>query len=211
MLEKYTTPISRSVFMSNDTAENNVLSSKEDSIFGDKGNVAIVGQAQGSEVSSLANSIISQVLSSNDNKFQVRIIDTKLAFQHLEDEDYVDYYVDYLTHKENFFEKSVSVLKETYKEALYKKIQKEKNPEKIFPNTLVIIDESGFFLVDDNSGISVEDKKEARDFILDIAKIAEESDSHVILKSNYYNTQNIKSYIEDDFNIIHVDDKTKEG
>lgn len=198
--------------MSNDTAENNVLSYKEDSVFGDKGNVAIVGQAQGSEVSSLANSIVSQVLSSNDNtKFQVRIIDTKLAFQHLEDEDYVDYYVDYLTHKENFFEESVNVLKETYKEALYKKIQKEKNPEKTFPETLIIIDESGFFLVDDNSGISAEDKKEARDFILGIAKIAKESDSHVILTSNYYNTQNIKYYIEDDFNIIHVDDKTKEG
>lgn len=201
----------RSILMTDNTTENNVLSYKEDSVFGDKGNVAIVGQAQGSEVSSLANSIISQVLSNNDNKFQVRIIDTKLAFQHLEDEDYVDYYIDYLTYKENFFEESVSSLKEEYKEALYRKLQKETNPEKTFPETLVIIDESGFFLVDDNSGISAEDKKEARDFILNIAKIAKESDSHVILTSNYYDTQNIKSYIEDDFNIIHVDDKTKEG
>lgn len=198
--------------MTDNTTENNVLSHKKDSIFGDKGNVAIVGQAQGLEVSSLANSIISQVLSSNDNtKFQVRIIDTKLAFQHLEDEDYVDYYVDPLTHEDNFFEKSVSVLKETYKEALYKKIQKEKNPEKTFPETLVIINESGFFLVDDVPGLSDEGKKEARDFILGIAKIAKESGSHVILTSNYYDTQNIKSYIEDDFNIIHADDKTKEG
>lgn len=40
-----------------------------------------------------------------------------------------------------------------------------------------------------------------------IAKIAKESDSHVILTSNYYDTQNIKPYIEDDFNIIHVDDE----
>lgn len=198
--------------MTGNTTENNVLSYKEDSIFGDKRNVAIVGQAQGSEVSSFANSIVSQVLSRNGNtKFQVRIIDTKLAFQHLEDEDYVDYYVDYLTHKETFFEESVNVLKEEYKEALYRKLQKEKNPEKTFPETLIIIDESGFFLVNDNSGISSEDKKEARDFILGIAKIAKESDSHVILTSNYYNTQNIKSYIEDDFNIIHVDDENKEG
>lgn len=202
----------RSILMTDNTTENNVPSYKEDSIFGDKGNVAIVGQAQGSEVSSFANSIVSQVLSRNGNtKFQVRIIDTKLAFQHLEDEDYVDYYVDYLTHKETFFEESVNVLKEEYKEALYRKLQKEKNPEKTFPETLIIIDESGFFLVNDNSGISSEDKKEARDFILGIAKIAKESDSHVILTSNYYNTQNIKSYIEDDFNIIHVDDENKEG
>ena len=198
--------------MSDNNTENNVLSRKEDSIFGDKGNVAIVGEVQGSEVSSFANSIVSQVLSRNGNtKFQVRIIDTKLAFQHLEDEDYVDCYVDYLTHKENFFEESVNVLKEEYKEALYKKIQKEKNPEKTFPETLIIIDESGFFLVDDNSGISAEDKKEARDLILNIAKIAKESDSHVILTSNYYDTQNIKSYIEDGFNIIHIDDENKEG
>lgn len=197
--------------MTDNTTENSVLSHEKDGIFGDKGNVAIVGQAQGSEVSSLANSIVSQVLSSNDNKFQVRIIDTKLAFQHLEDEDYVDYYVDPFTYEDNFFEKSVSVLKETYKESIYRKLQKENNPEKTLPELLIVIDESGFFLVDDNPGISAEDTKEARDFILNIARISKESDSHVILKSNYYNTQNIKSYIEDDFNIIHVDDKTKEG
>ncbi len=42
--------------------------------------------------------LFSQVLSSNDtSKFQVRIIDAKLIFQHLEDEDYIDYYVDSLT------------------------------------------------------------------------------------------------------------------
>jgi len=198
--------------MTDNTTENNVPSYKEDSIFGDKGNVAIVGEVQGLEVDGLSRSVVSQVLSSNDtSKFQVRIIDAKLIFQHLEDEDYVDYYVDYLTHKETFFEESVNVLKEEYKEALYRKLQKEKNPEKTFPETLIIIDESGFFLVNDNSGISSEDKKEARDFILGIAKIAKESDSHVILTSNNYNTQNIKSYIEDDFNIIHVDDENKEG
>ena len=198
--------------MSDNNTENNVLSRKEDSIFGDKGNVAIAGEAQGTELSKLSNSIVSQVLSSNDtNKFQVRIIDTKLTFQHLEDEDYVDYYIDPFTYEDNFFEKSVSVLKETYKESIYRKLQKENNPEKILPELLIVIDESEFFLVDDNPGVSAEDAKEARDFILNIARIAKESDSHVILKSNYYNTQNIKSYIEDDFNIIHVDDKTKEG
>lgn len=203
--------------MSDNNTENNVLSHKEDSIFGDKGNVAIVGEVQGSEVSSFANSIVSQVLSSNDtSKFQVRIIDAKLIFQHLEDEDYIDYYVDSLTYNENFFEKSADVLKETYKEALYRKLQKEKNPEKTLPKLLIIIGESGFFLTgdSDDSELSAEDKKEVKktkDLIFNIAKIAKESDSHVILTSNYYDTQNIKSYIEDDFNIIHVDDENKEG
>ena len=105
--------------MTDNTTENNVPSYKEDSIFGDKGNVAIVGEVQGLEVDGLSRSVVSQVLSSNDtSKFQVRIIDAKLIFQHLEDEDYIDYYVDSLTYNENFFEKSADVLKETYKEAL---------------------------------------------------------------------------------------------
>lgn len=203
--------------MTDNTTENNVPSYKEDSIFGDKGNVAIVGEVQGLEVDGLSRSVVSQVLSSNDtSKFQVRIIDAKLIFQHLEDEDYIDYYVDSLTYNENFFEKSADVLKETYKEALYRKLQKEKNPEKTLPKLLIIIGESGFFLTgdSDDSELSAEDKKEvkkAKDLIFNIAKIAKESDSHVILTSNYYDTQNIKSYIEDDFNIIHVDDENKEG
>lgn len=203
--------------MTDNTTENNVPSYKEDSIFGDKGNVAIVGEVQGLEVDGLSRSVVSQVLSSNDtSKFQVRIIDAKLIFQHLEDEDYIDYYVDSLTYNENFFEKSADVLKETYKEALYRKLQKEKNPEKTLPKLLIIIGESGFFLTgdSDDSELSAEDKKEVKktkDLIFNIAKIAKESDSHVILTSNYYDTQNIKSYIEDDFNIIHVDDENKEG
>lgn len=201
--------------MTDNTTENNVLSYKEDSIFGDKGNVAIVGEVQGLEVANLSRSVVSQVLSSNDtSKFQVRIIDTRLTFQHLEDEDYIDYYVDSLTYNENFFEKSADVLKETYKEALYRKLQKEKNPEKTLPELLIIISESVFFLANSDPGLSAEDKKEvkkAKDLIFNIAKIAKESDSHVILTSNYYDTQNIKSYIEDDFNIIHVDDENKEG
>lgn len=203
--------------MPDNKTENNVLSYKEDSIFGDKGNVAIVGEVQGLEVDGLSRSVVSQVLSSNDtSKFQVRIIDAKLIFQHLEDEDYIDYYVDSLTYNENFFEKSADVLKETYKEALYRKLQKEKNSEKTLPKLLIIIGESGFFLTgdSDDSELSAEDKKEvkkAKDLIFNIAKIAKESDSHVILTSNYYDTQNIKSYIEDDFNIIHVDDENKEG
>lgn len=203
--------------MTDNTTENNVPSYKEDSIFGDKGNVAIVGEVQGLEVDGLSRSVVSQVLSSNDtSKFQVRIIDAKLIFQHLEDEDYIDYYVDSLTYNENFFEKSADVLKETYKEALYRKLQKEKNSEKTLPKLLIIIGESGFFLTgdSDDSELSAEDKKEvkkAKDLIFNIAKIAKESDSHVILTSNYYDTQNIKSYIEDDFNIIHVDDENKEG
>lgn len=207
----------RSILMTDNTTENNVPSYKEDSIFGDKGNVAIVGEVQGLEVDGLSRSVVSQVLSSNDtSKFQVRIIDAKLIFQHLEDEDYIDYYVDSLTYNENFFEKSADVLKETYKEALYRKLQKEKNPEKTLPKLLIIIGESGFFLTgdSDDSELSAEDKKEvkkAKDLIFNIAKIAKESDSHVILTSNYYDTQNIKSYIEDDFNIIHVDDENKEG
>lgn len=203
--------------MTDNTTENNVPSYKEDSIFGDKGNVAIVGEVQGLEVANLSRLVVSQVLSSNDtNKFQVRIIDTRLIFQHLEDEDYIDYYVDSLIYNENFFEKSADVLKETYKEALYRKLQKEKNPEKTLPKLLIIIGESGFFLTgdSDDSELSAEDKKEVKktkDLIFNIAKIAKESDSHVILTSNYYDTQNIKSYIEDDFNIIHVDDENKEG
>ena len=201
--------------MTDNTTENNVPSYKEDSIFGDKGNVAIVGEVQGLEVDGLSRSVVSQVLSSNDtSKFQVRIIDTRLTFQHLEDEDYIDYYVDSLTYNENFFEKSADVLKETYKEALYRKLQKEKNPEKTLPELLIIISESVFFLANSDPGLSAEDKKEvkkAKDLIFNIAKIAKESDSHVILTSNYYDTQNIKSYIEDDFNIIHVDDENKEG
>lgn len=201
--------------MPDNKTENNVLSYKEDSIFGDKGNVAIVGEVQGLEVANLSHSVVSQVLSSNDtSKFQVRIIDTRLTFQHLEDEDYIDYYVDSLTYNENFFEKSADVLKETYKEALYRKLQKEKNPEKTLPELLIIISESVFFLANSDPGLSAEDKKEvkkAKDLIFNIAKIAKESDSHVILTSNYYDTQNIKSYIEDDFNIIHVDDENKEG
>lgn len=203
--------------MTDNTTENNVPSYKEDSIFGDKGNVAIVGEVQGLEVDGLSRLVVSQVLSSNDtSKFQVRIIDAKLIFQHLEDEDYIDYYVDSLTYNENFFEKSADVLKETYKEALYRKLQKEKNSEKTLPKLLIIIGESGFFLTgdSDDSELSAEDKKEvkkAKDLIFNIAKIAKESDSHVILTSNYYDTQNIKSYIEDDFNIIHVDDENKEG
>lgn len=207
----------RSILMTDNTTENNVPSYKEDSIFGDKGNVAIVGEVQGLEVDGLSRSVVSQVLSSNDtSKFQVRIIDAKLIFQHLEDEDYIDYYVDSLTYNENFFEKSADVLKETYKEALYRKLQKEKNSEKTLPKLLIIIGESGFFLTgdSDDSELSAEDKKEvkkAKDLIFNIAKIAKESDSHVILTSNYYDTQNIKSYIEDDFNIIHVDDENKEG
>lgn len=207
----------RSILMTDNTTENSVLSHEKDGIFGDKGNVAIVGEVQGLGVANLSRSVVSQVLSSNDtNKFQVRIIDTRLTFQHLEDEDYIDYYVDSLTYNENFFEKSADVLKETYKEALYRKLQKEKNPEKTLPELLIIISESGFFLTgdSDDSELSAEDKKEvkkAKDLIFNIAKIAKESDSHVILTSNYYDTQNIKSYIEDDFNIIHVDDENKEG
>ena len=104
--------------MTDNTTENSVLSHEKDGIFGDKVNVAIVGEVQGLGVANLSRSVVSQVLSSNDtNKFQVRIIDTRLTFQHLEDEDYIDYYVDSLTYNENFFEKSADVLKETYKEA----------------------------------------------------------------------------------------------
>ncbi len=44
--------------MTDNTTENNVPSYKEDSIFGDKGNVAIVGEVQGLEVDGLSRSVV---------------------------------------------------------------------------------------------------------------------------------------------------------